>query len=169
MAASAKTLLALAAMLTAMLAAVSGRGHGALGEERFASAIGLYTIFFFHCIEKICIPFDRPHVCDVCAKAFKKPYDLKRHKLVHSGEALPHTCDVCSKAFTKPENLKRHKLIHSGEKPYECEVCHKRFTQSGSLKMHVQLHSNETPYTCGVCGQAFNFKGYKKLYKLILR
>lgn len=33
------------------------------------------------------------------------------------------TCTICDKTFAKPFGLKRHMLLHSGDKPNRCVVC----------------------------------------------
>ena len=35
---------------------------------------------------------------------------------------LARACQVCAKIFPKPSDLKRHMMCHTGEKPFKCEV-----------------------------------------------
>ena len=67
----------------------------------------------------------------------------------------PYQFDKCPKRFHSKYNLKQHKLIHSGVKPYECRVCHKKFRYPSDLQMHERIHSDEKPYTCGTCHKEF--------------
>lgn len=53
----------------------------------------------------------------------------------------PHVCDVCGKAFSTSSSLNTHRRIHSGEKPHQCPVCGKRFTASSNLYYHRMTHS----------------------------
>ncbi|GFW06389.1 zinc finger and SCAN domain-containing protein 22 [Trichonephila clavipes] len=84
---------------------------------------------------------EKPHVCEICSKAFPLRQALKRHLLVHTKEK-PHVCDVCNKAFAHSSSLKDHLLIHTKEKPHVCEICNKAFSHSKSLKKHLPTHVN---------------------------
>jgi len=59
--------------------------------------------------------------------------------VVYKGEK-PHVCDVCFKAFSTSSSLNTHRRIHSGEKPHECPTCGKRFTASSNLYYHRMTH-----------------------------
>jgi KRAB domain-containing zinc finger protein len=64
---------------------------------------------------------ERPHVCDVCNKAFSVQIVLTRYLRIH-GE-LPNVCDVCSEALNEKSHLVRHQRIHSGESLSISDVC----------------------------------------------
>ncbi|XP_046983240.1 zinc finger protein 239-like [Schistocerca americana] len=109
---------------------------------------------------------ERPHECDVCGKSFTERGNLKKHELIHTGQR-PHKCDVCGKSFAHSGHLKTHKLIHTGQRPHNCDVCGKSFTQSGHLKTHKLIHTGQRPHNCDVCGKSFTHSGNLKTQKLI--
>jgi len=98
------------------------------------------------------------HVCSVCNKAFRKPYSLKKHMMVHSDER-PYTCADCGGRFRTSAHLKLHMVTHTKEKNEMCTVCGKTFALKGSLRIHMRIHSGEKPYCCETCGRAYRTSG----------
>ncbi|KAM6959400.1 uncharacterized protein FYW47_010820 [Aplochiton taeniatus] len=82
---------------------------------------------------------ERPHVCNVCGKRFRRGETLRRHDRVHTGEK-PHACDVCGKTFREAFHLTKHLTVHSGQKNYKCNLCGKVFAYAQSLVRHGKLH-----------------------------
>ena len=44
-----------------------------------------------------------------------------------------YNCNQCNYSTTEAGNLKRHKLVHSGEKPFACSQCKYSCSETGSL------------------------------------
>ena len=57
--------------------------------------------------------------------------------VIDDGKPRPHVCEVCDKAFKLKHHLVEHTRLHSGEKPYCCDGCGKRFRHSGSYSQHM--------------------------------
>ncbi|XP_068222347.1 gastrula zinc finger protein XlCGF17.1-like [Palaemon carinicauda] len=92
--------------------------------------------------------------CSVCESVFSRPYDLKVHRRMHSGEK-PFACTMCESTFTTASHLRRHVKSHSGRKPYKCVECDKNFTEQSSLRVHMKRHSGEKPFACPECPRTF--------------
>jgi hypothetical protein len=114
------------------------------------------------------------YMCDVygCAKSFSESGNLKKHKVIHSGQR-PYACDFdgCGATFSHQSNLAKHKRIHSGVKQFHCsfEVCGASFFEREDLKKHERTHSGSRPYRCNVdgCGKTFAQSGVLKAHSRI--
>lgn len=111
-------------------------------------------------------PGDKPFGCDECEKVFSTQFNLKKHKMSHSG-VKPFPCDECLKSFATSSNLTIHKRTHTGEKPFSCEECYKGFTTSFNLKKHMMTHTGEKPFICTECGKSFSTSSNLKIHKRI--
>uniref|UniRef100_A0A1I8PUJ2 C2H2-type domain-containing protein n=1 Tax=Stomoxys calcitrans TaxID=35570 RepID=A0A1I8PUJ2_STOCA len=101
--------------------------------------------------------------CDICNRTFNDLYNLRIHKMIHSGEK-PFQCDECGKRFRQFNKLKIHCITHTDKKPYICEICGKGFRFRNYLSVHKRLHSGENPYKCKFCSEYFHSLHSRRLH-----
>ncbi|XP_060608162.1 transcriptional repressor scratch 2-like [Ruditapes philippinarum] len=95
--------------------------------------------------------------CHHCGKTYVSMPALSMHLLTHD---LKHRCNVCGKAFSRPWLLQGHFRSHTGEKPYGCAHCGKAFADRSNLRAHMQTHSAFKSYNCKRCNKSFALKSY---------
>ena len=85
---------------------------------------------------------ERPFVCKVCQRPFKKSSQLKRHERIHTG-IKSYLCDECGTGFLTASSLKLHRTTHTGEKRFMCEECGKGFRVHNRLVRHMACHTTD--------------------------
>ena len=63
--------------------------------------------------------------CQICDREFSRA-GLTYHMMAHRGEK-PHVCKDCKKTFRRPFDLKKHMLVHSDERSFQCTEFQRSF------------------------------------------
>ncbi|XP_063361802.1 zinc finger protein 268-like [Cydia amplana] len=116
---------------------------------------------------------ERPHLCPICHKGFKRKDHLKLHSVSHL--ARDKLCPHCGKGKLQTRLVPDAGLGKSAdpERPHMCPICHKGF----KLKYHLKLHSvpdgglgkpadPERPHMCPICHKGFKLKYHLKLHSV---
>ena len=108
--------------------------------------------------------------CTVCNKQFSRPQELKRHSLIHGGDARRFLCSSCGQTFRSHDGLLYHVSVHHPSElaskgkdvvePISCKDCGKICTSEYHLKVHLKnSHQRaKSVHTCPVCSKKFERK-----------
>ena len=86
---------------------------------------------------------------------------LRDHLQAHTGDK-PLVCDVCNRRFKKMGTLKQHLMMHFQLQLHQCDICYKYFSQKGGLQSHKRFHTGEKPFRCGPRRKKTCLRGFRK-------
>ncbi|CAL8142474.1 unnamed protein product [Orchesella dallaii] len=110
--------------------------------------------------------------CFQCGKTFLRPSALKRHELIHGGDALKVQCQHCGKMYAHRKALSDHLNICSlntniNRQTYPCPKCPQRFKNRSTRSKHLKNHDKPSPFSCPRCPRKFSSKNGFKNHKRI--
>lgn len=103
-------------------------------------------------------------VCKVCAKSFKRNYELTAHMRSHNRPTFQ--CEMCSKMFLHRSHLSCHRKKHLKEYAAFCKECSKGFVAQGDYKNHVKVYHKNILHMCDICGARLTTSSALKEHKL---
>lgn len=114
----------------------------------------------------------RPYLCHICGKTFKRGDALQQHHQTHSvgmSENTNYKCTICFKLFRSQSHLLEHQAIHSELRSFLCEICGASFKTRSVHRKHVQsIHRHPRAHSCDECGRKFSalysLKRHKKTH-----
>ncbi|XP_063533737.1 gastrula zinc finger protein XlCGF46.1-like isoform X2 [Cydia strobilella] len=119
---------------------------------------------------------ERPHICPICHKGFKRKDHLKLHSVSHL--ARDKLCPHCGKAFRTDDQLHNHMITHvkldspASEEPYlmededvqeEDSLLIPRVSMQEGEQTYYSAE-DERPHSCKLCGRRFKRKQHLKVH-----
>lgn len=97
------------------------------------------------------------HICDICARSFKKKALLGLHyQRVHTDEVRPKVqCTTCGALLADERCLRLHNVRHQDHVAVECALCKKVMSNKHSLSHHMRYVHSERVFPCTICPKSF--------------
>lgn len=115
---------------------------------------------------------ERPFICLICNKTYKRKDHLKLHSMTHMEK--DKVCSECGKAYHKEEQLMAHMSTHMNQPAIEIEEMplvqnlytdqSNFFTTDNSLLIPRSEYKAERKHICSICQRRFKRKQHLKIH-----